>query len=200
MLAITFRVRVTLFHGGVIVRLGGILRLQSSKLALLVLHLLFQLLELLTPKLSRCGLAFRGAFVATTLFLASSAGLTDCRLLFLWEVLPLLVSVPAVLPLARTCDVQGCNPHLHVCRVHSLFYKVLVKRDTTGKIRAEKLIRDDSALNRIKGVGLDPRVQVTNLGTRINASISVRNEALKDLVLFEMQKSILLKSPVALSP
>ena len=129
----------------------------------MVLHLLFQLLELLAPKLSRCGLAFRGAFVATTFLLASSAGLTDNRLLVFREVRPLLVSVPAVLPLSCTCDVQGCNPHLHVRRVHGLLYKVLVKRDTTGEIRAEMLIRDDSALTRIKGVGFDPRVQLTDL-------------------------------------
>jgi hypothetical protein len=102
-------VGVTLVHGYLRIRLGGrSLSLQNSKLKLLVLHLLVQLLELLTSKLSSLKIAFgSGAFQPFSLDLASSAGLSDCGLLVLWEVLPLVVSVPAVLPLVRTCDAQG---------------------------------------------------------------------------------------------
>ena len=114
---IAIEVRVTLFHGFRFIRLGGTFRLQCSKLALLVLHPLFQLLELLTPTLSSCGFAFDGMTVSSFLRLAMSTSLADRCLLVFWEVLPLLVSVPVVLPLVRTSNGQGCNPHLHVCHV-----------------------------------------------------------------------------------
>ena len=102
-------VGVTLVHGYLRIRLGGrSLSLQISKLTLLVLHLLFQLLELLTLTLSSLKIAFGSrAFQPFFLNLPSSMGLLDCGLLVLWEVLPLVVSVPAVLPLVRTCDAQG---------------------------------------------------------------------------------------------
>jgi hypothetical protein len=117
---------------------------------LLVLHLLFQLLELLMPKLSSLSLTLGcGAFPPFSLGLTSSAGFSDCSLLVLQEVLPLIVSVPAVLPLVRISNVQGGNPHLHTCHVHTCLHKVFVKGDTLGKVHAETLIQDDSGPNRI---------------------------------------------------
>ncbi len=117
---------------------------------LLVLHLLFQLLELLMPKLSSLSLTLGSrAFPPFSVGLTSSAGLLDCSLVVLREVFPLTVSVLAVLPLVRISNVQGGNLHLHVCRVHTCLHKVFVKGDTPGKVRAETLIQDDLGPNHI---------------------------------------------------
>jgi hypothetical protein len=172
------RVGVTL-HGLIFIVIGlGCRGIQSSILKLLVLDLLFQFLELLPPKLPIAGFAFLGtrALAPICLALASGRSLPNGRLFVFWEVLPLLVSVPVILSLVCTHDIQGCNLHLHVCCAHTLLHKVFVKGDTTGKIHAEGFIQDDSALNRIKDVGFDPRVEVTNLQPWVNTRVSMRSE------------------------
>jgi hypothetical protein len=104
-------------------------------MTLLVLDFLF--LKLLPPKHPIAGFAFlgTGALAPICLALASSTSLPNVSLFVFWEVLSLILSVPAVLPLVRTHEVQGYSPHLHVYHVQTLLHKVFARGDTTGKIR-----------------------------------------------------------------